>query len=609
MARMSGVEDPKSASPEPAGGPAGPGRRPAAGSRAWRELAVATVVFALAAAWVMGDLAGRDPTRFAIANVSEQPTEGPRREAWHTLGLNDLRFVTWQIARNARVLPTRPWRFFDAGMCHPAENAMAFGPSAFTLGVLGMPAWWWSRDPVLSWNWTLFAVTLAAALGMFLLVREWTGMASAGIAAGVLYAFHEAKLGDAIHLYVWDNAWTAFALYFATRWLRDGRWRDALGLGLATVLQMGGSLYPLVAAAVIGLPYAAHQLWRRRLVAPPLAQWLALGAGVAVFALLLFSPYFGARDTGALQATEYQFFRPFEWLLPGAGGSPGLVMAVGLGAALLLPARLRLAPRRVREPDPRWVLLGAAVVIVALSVVPGEGTTAPVVGLARDDPRFNLYIALARIVPGLEVGRSPGAVYTGAHLLWCALAGLGIAGLLRGLPKGPAPWAAVGVVALALVDTLRPPALGLTPRYRHRAVELRPPDELLAFFDAALPRGGGGAVLELPLVQLNFDRASLSVLLSAYHRHPTAHCYNSFYPEVTRHVEELAGRLPEREALAELAGLGFSTLVVHHPPGEAFLAARHERFRAFERGPAGAMLERLHSTDEHTAYRIVADGA
>ena len=85
--------------------------------------------------------------------------------------------------RTVPLLPERG-RIFDAEQCFPASRSLALGDPAITLGLLGIPVWVLSGDPILTLNVVTLAVNLLAALAMFWLVRDWTGVPAAGIAAG-----------------------------------------------------------------------------------------------------------------------------------------------------------------------------------------------------------------------------------------------------------------------------------------------------------------------------------------------------------------------------------------------------------------------------------------
>src|SRR5262245_18965226 len=99
---------------------------------------------------------------------------------------NDVAFETWLVARHAHTLVRRPWRLFDTEHCAPDEKTLTLGVPMFAMGVLAVPASLLG-DPILVYNTALAALLLVAALAMYCLVAEWTGVPLAGIGAALLY--------------------------------------------------------------------------------------------------------------------------------------------------------------------------------------------------------------------------------------------------------------------------------------------------------------------------------------------------------------------------------------------------------------------------------------
>lgn len=102
-------------------------------------------------------------------------------------------------------------------------------------------------------------------------------------------------------------------------------------------------------------------------------------------------------------------------------------------------------------------------------------------------------------------------------------------------------------------------------------------------------------------------RAPEHILLSAWHGRRTSSCYGSAAMPLAAKLEELALRLPERPALAELRDLGFTTLVVHYPPSAKRAIPLLERL-AFASKGRRSPLYLMHATETASAYAI-ADGA
>lgn len=516
---------------------------------------------------------------------------------------SDLRFVVWVVSRNAYTLLTRPWRLFDAEQCHPAANALALGEPAITLGLLGTAGYAVSRDPIATFNWVLLAIGFAAPFAMYLLVREWTGEPAAGVVAGLYYGFHGLKLANAVHPYVWDNAWTVLALLFAYRFFEKRRWSDAVVLAVCCVLQLGGSLYPLLGSLAVGLPVLLWLLVRRGFRRSDLAPALFVLLAVALAGVLFFRPYLEGVSAGDLQRRAVQVFMPWSDLLPGARAFPGwsfLALAI-LGLAL---------PGRHEGGDPRWAMLAGWLLAAYLAAggTAGEELLAGHRGESLGFRLPNLYGALAGFVPGLDVVRVPSALYSGAHLALGVLVGLGAAAILRRVPARLWAPAAAALVALAWIDALRPSGLGLEPRFRHEEVSLRPAPEVLDFFEELEARGNAGPLFEVPISRRRIFGESRLVLRSAYHHRRTSSCASSNRHPRFEELERLAGELPAREAVRALAEMGFTTVLVHHP-GPRTAGSYASRLEARLAEGDDAPLRRVYGIGSMTAYEIDVESA
>jgi hypothetical protein len=577
--------------------------------RPGRWTAAALLIFVLASLFLFRGLLGEDLTRVVPASYPRALDGAAPRADWSPLVVTDLRFMVWLAARNAYTLARHPSTLFQAEQCFPTPDSLAFGETGIALGILGLPFQLLGGDPLLTFNGVLLCIALLAAIAMFLLVRDWTGEPAAGIVAGLVFSFHALKLGDVVHVVIWDDAWTVLALYFSARLFRRRGWGDALGLAGAVGMQLAGSMYPLLAAGVLGLPFLAWLLIRQ--LRPPDPQplpWLQLGFVACVCGLVawgVLGPYFEKAGSGDLGHNVFQAFRPLRYLLPGGTGFSGWIIW-GLVVAAFACGRSRVLLPELG--DPRWALLAGGLLVFGFSVVAGGAPGQEAVGLipGQDPPGGipNLYLLLAELVPGLSAGRGPGSMYSGVHLVTSLLAGLGAAGLLRSVPARVRPHAAALLILLAAIDTLRPPWLGLEPRIEYRIAELRPTRDEFELFAALARAGDSGPLLEVPVNLGNMWKASRGLLLSAYHHRPTSYCYNSFFPEPSRLVESLAAGLPERLALVRLRELGFSTVVVHHAEGELAGDYHRRRFEIYARGEGADLLEKLYENASATAYRL-----
>ena len=573
-----------------------------ASRRRFASLGLSALVFGCAVASLFGPMAGADLREVVFVNRPPELAEGP---GWGTLRESDLQFVVAVTARNASTLAQQPRRFFDLEQCHPVDDALAFGEMLLTPGLLGLPAWLLFRDPLVTFNFVIVTLPLIAAFAMAWLVRQWTGLASAGLVAGLLYAFHPIRIGDTVHFYVWDMAWTVLALGLARRLFLKRSWRVAACLAAVVVLQMGGSPYPLLAAGTLAVFEVAWLLRVHGLRSLPVAPVVSVLVIGLVTAAVLFHPQLALQGSGSLPERARLFFLPYASLLPGQPLSLGLVLPAFAVVGIVLGGRGRSGKL---PGDPRWAVLVGGLVCLILAAGGNTGDVQRAVIQGEPPPPLlpNLWSALSAALPPLRGLRGPAALLVGFHLSLAILAGLGGAALLRMAPDRWRPGVAGLLVLVAYVAVVQPARLGLEPRVRHQAVALRPSEETLAFFADLEAEGDQGPILEVPspggrLAEKRF--ASGALLRAAYHRRPVGSCGNSYRAPESEEVRELGRRLPNAAALARLRELGFTTIVVHHPPGTPGAAALRAGLDALaEQSPA---LEPLLRTPARTAYRIV----
>jgi hypothetical protein len=550
----------------------------------------AALVFAVAAAWVYAPVWERGADHFAPVRPESEP--GLVRAA-----RADVIFEAWLVSRHAKTLPTRPQRLFDTEHCAPAEHTLALGIPMITLGALAIPAWWLTGDPILTYNVVLVLLSLLGAAAMYALVVSWTGVPAAGIAAGLLYAFHPIRLTDITHPSVWDATWTLFALLFAERWFARGRWRDALGLSAATLLQIGASFYTLLAASFATPPFLVWLLLRDRLRHVRPAQIAFVLTSVALGAALLLGPYLRVETGttgGGLERSVFHYAR-WDQLAPGGWLFPGWLTLALAGFALLAPRAW--LPWKIRG-DPRWALLIGALLSAGIAL---GSTTRPLP---------NLHAFFASFLPGLDAVRVVLRVYAGPHLVMALLAGLGAAALVQLARRtGTAAAAALSTLLVlgCAVQVLGAPALGIPRPYTWGFEEIRIEPEEIAFFQELARRGNAGPLLELPLDQTEHHPwvGPPRILMTLFHGRRTSACFGSYTVKGRKELQEQVERLPAPEAVAAIAAQGFTTVIFRHGLGHPAAFAILARLgKAAERGQPG--IEHIYSTAERSAFAISA---
>jgi hypothetical protein len=158
------------------------------------------------------------------------------------------------------------------------------------------------------------------------------------------------------------------------------------------------------------------------------------------------------------------------------------------------------------------------------------------------------------------------------------------------------------LIAVAYVSALWPGVQGLRPPKAYHPVSVAPSAESVEFYETLARLGNSGPLLELPTGGKYLMKYSSSqVLLSAYHHRRTSGCFAAFRPREVGVVRSLAAELPDREAMAALRAMGFTTLVVHSPDGSSGRGRLVSKLEAAAREPEPS-LTLLHRTPGMTAF-------
>lgn len=517
------------------------------GSR-WRH-ALAAAVFLGCALWAMRAILPAPATTFPV------PISLPR--AWRQIVQADQKLSAANITWNAHRMLT-DWRsLYDPGQCYPASDAATLGPHQLGEGLIGVPLWALTGDPVLTYNSVAVLVLWLPALAMYALVYTLTGSAAGAFVAGLLFGIHPTRITDVIHPDVHGNYWAALALLFASRLLTSARWRDAAWLLLFLALQVLGSLYQLLGFVIIGGTYGLFALTRtfRRLpaLAPKLA---AVALGTGMMAWLVFGPYLRTRAAwGILAGRQTLLHNVADFGLTGAA-YPGSVLV--MLAVVGLVDRWWRGPRERVAHDPRAALLVASALLVWASV---WNVRIPVVGVEIP----SLFMLAGRVLPGFDAIRAGVVIGFGVVLTGAVLAGYGVAALTeRRSVMGSAVVTSVLAIAIFVeIFGARANAYSFGRSVDMRGYDVRPQDALIALYRTS----AAGAVLDLPYdfrTGPSFVEMADGTFMSAFHLHPAGACYNSFKLPLHEDVQRLAEQLGTGTRITDsLHALGFETVVIN----------------------------------------------
>ena len=482
---------------------------------------------------------------------------------------HDAELNTWIVAWVAHILLRDPLGLFEAPILHPEAHSLAFSEHMFVPSVMGAPMLWAGASPVLVYNLLIIAGLALSGWSMYLLMRRWTGSESAGIIAGLIYAFNAHALTRFVHLQAHHVEFFPLVLYAFDRVLAERRLRDVLLLSVAFVLQalcsnylLAFTTYALIASAVVRWP----EVGTRKKRVPPQRD---SGGGNPQPADGGGNPFLGLPAGRLFLAGIIAMIlvTPFLWPYYEVSRDQGLVRRVSDVAQynatwrdyLATGGRLHYAWWSQRFYEGRTALFpGLTALGLAAVAILSRRTTR--------DPRVRMAIAIGAIGFALSFGTAlPGYAFLHEHLPllsglrnvarwgWLPLAAIAIlAGFGAGILEKRA-WRHAPIVLglLVTVEAIRTP-VGFTPAYEIPRLYDRfrtAPDVVIAEFPFY---SGANVSLNGPYVYAN----------TRYFK-PLLNGYSSFHPETFEARGRALDSFPGQAALAELKRANVTRVLVH----------------------------------------------
>ncbi len=477
----------------------------------------------------------------------------------------DSYFNMWRLAWIAHQLPRDPLQLFHANIFYPSRYTLAFSDAILLQSLIVTPLLWIGVPVVVAYNLLVLGSFVLCGTAMFLLVRELTGRADAGILGGIIFAFAPYRFDHYFHLELLWAPWMPLALWKLHQVLRSGRVRDGLWTGVFVAAQGLSCIYYTVFFAtvlVLIVPVLVvgrlSQLKRRAVLG------LVLGAVLAAIVLLPYVlPYQAARaETGDRKPGEAVLYAagPKHYLavVPENRLYGHLTGGIGRHEKRLFPGivAIFLAAFALWPPFDRTRLAYAVALIVALDI--SFGFRGLLFGWLRE------HVMLYR---GLRVPARLGQLVL---MSIGVLAGFGVARLAawwQARSRRRVGLVVASLAGLAVCEYLMLP-LPLV------AVETRPSPA----YDW-LRQQPPGPVAEMPMPVgrlLPFHDAEYDYF-STFHWHPIANGYSGMYPDSYNRLLTRMDGFPSDEALSDLRNWGITYLVVH----ERFYGS--ERYRSVTR--------------------------
>jgi hypothetical protein len=190
--------------------------------------------------------------------------------------------------------------FWNANIFYPEPLTLAYSEHLVAQAVQILPVYALTGNVILSYNLLFLSTFVLSGLGMFLFVREVTGSARAGFAAGLIYAFAPYRVPQFSHLQVISSHWMPFVLYGLRRFFETRRAKPLAGAGAALVAQNLSNGHFLLFFAPFVLAYAIFEIATRKLWTDTRV-WIALSATAVIvtgMTLPFLLPYLELRRLG-----------------------------------------------------------------------------------------------------------------------------------------------------------------------------------------------------------------------------------------------------------------------------------------------------------------------
>ncbi|MGH9143010.1 MAG: hypothetical protein ACRD2I_17910 [Vicinamibacterales bacterium] len=174
----------------------------------------------------------------------------------------DPLFTSWVLSWDATHLGRGWW---SANIFAPHPLALAYSEHFLPQALQVLPIYALTKNPILCYNLLFLSTFVLSGLGMFLLGRELTGSAGAGLVAGLAFAFSPYRIANIPHLQVLSAAWMPFVLLGLHWYFASGRGWALTGASAAWLVQNLSCGYYLLFFTPIVILYIAWELTRRKL--------------------------------------------------------------------------------------------------------------------------------------------------------------------------------------------------------------------------------------------------------------------------------------------------------------------------------------------------------
>jgi hypothetical protein len=504
----------------------------------------------------------------------------------------DGMYAIWNVAWVSRTMTADPAHLFDANIFYPHRWTLVFSELNLVAGIVGIPGWLMTRNPLVAHNSALLFAFASSVLGAWLLARRLSGSAAAALVAGVVYGFCPYFFAHSSHIQLLMGGGIPLSLLMLHRLVDAPSARRGAALGLVLAAQaLACAYYGIFAGLMVG--YATIFLGVSRGIWRQPRYWSAIGIGAAV-AVACVVPFF----IPFLKIQEGGFYRTLEESRRYSANLASYLASPAHAHQWLLDFGVRFGRwREVLFPGFIASALGVAGLAAGWLGARGAGardretillygSLGLLVVWASFGPDAGLYTVLFKAVPLFSFLRAPSRFGVVLPLVLGVLASL----VLARLAARPRVLVSCAVAALAAAE------VSVLPFPWTRAAPLPRPYRMLA----GLPPG---PTAEFPFYgeRVAFHLHTQYMLFSTAHWQPLLNGYSDHIPADFRQAAAILDSFPSTDTFATLRRYRVRYVGIHwnmYGPRQAEIRERLVPFRQH--------LRELSADEVMTLYEIVS---
>ncbi|MEE8377665.1 MAG: hypothetical protein V3R45_04790, partial [Candidatus Aminicenantaceae bacterium] len=144
---------------------------------------------------------------------------------------------TWILSWIQSSVLSGPSKMFNGNVFFPSENTISFSEHLFPQAVLSLPLTLFIKNPILIYNILFIGSLIFCAYAMFLLVRYLSDNSSAGIVAGIIFAFSTYHINHTPQLQLLSSGLFVLSFYYLHRFFREKKLKFSVLFSVFFTLQ------------------------------------------------------------------------------------------------------------------------------------------------------------------------------------------------------------------------------------------------------------------------------------------------------------------------------------------------------------------------------------